>query len=331
MKKSLYLTRLIIAVLFGMFLFSCNNSKSAQDKISKSETTTNEAKLAASNYVAFISSSLKDDYKIFDVTVLYESDSLCILNLKIGKGNDEKSITDNEYTYLLYKGKRYEMMGYSGNVFFSNDEFKKMGSPQTYDEAIFRKAVDAINISGHYVGRPSERLTEKIEIPYEKGDWEIADYVDDFGDEDGGHFLALIGNGVFSNTATTNSPLTVILSFDGRRNMFSFKLMEYNKTIIRDRNFYTYKIKDSTGRYGTVDLRCNDNGQMNLTLEKDSAAFTMMLKGVLRDGVMSFDVKRQSDLANDYMFKLNVTGFNEAVKSLYGIDLKKSMAKFLDE
>lgn len=330
MKKLKFLFVLLVSVAMTALTFSCKQTTSEQAGGKASETLVEDAKLAAARLVAAVNSSMgKSEYKVFDEKVVYSSDSLCILHLKVG--NDESSATNNEYCYLSYKQKDYEFLSYVGSVYMSEDEYKKSGNAKSYDEAIFRKAVEAINRSGYRVGEPFKELEDKIVLAHEMGNWDIADYVDDFGDKDGGHFLALIGNGVFSNTATTNSPLAVVLSYDGMRNMFWFKLMEYNQTLIRDNNMYTYKIKDSAGKYGKVDLYCNTRGTMELTLERDSAAYAMMLKGLLRDGEMSFNVQRQSGLANDYKFKLNVTGFNEAVKTLYGIDLKKSMAKYLDE
>lgn len=330
MKNFKLLLFLSAAITMTAMTFSCKQTKSEQITSKANDALVYEAKLAATKLVAAVNSTMdKYEYKVFDSKVVYSSDSLCILHLKVGY--DEKTASDNEYCYLSYRQKKYELLGFVGNVYISEDEYKKSNNGKSYDETIFRKAVEEINRSGYLVGEPFRELKDKIALDYEMGNWDIANYVDDFGDKDGGHFLALIGSGVFSNTATTNSPLTVVLSYDAKRNMFWFKLMEYNQTLIRDNNIYTYKIKDSAGKYGNASLYCNDNGTMELTLEKDSAAYAMVLKGALRDGEMSFNVHRQSGLANEYKFKLNVTGFNEAVKTLYGIDLKKNMAKYLEE
>ena len=330
MKKFKLLFLLSAVITMTAMTFSCKQTKSEQITSKTNDALVSEAKLSASKLVAAVNSTMdKNEYKVFDSKVVYSSDSLCILYLKVGY--DEKTASDNEYCYLSYKQKKYELLGSVGRVFISEDEFKKSNNGKSYDETIFKKAVEEINRSGYLVGEPFKTLKDKIALDYEMGNWDIADYTDEFGDKDGGHFLVLIGSGEFSNTATTNSPLTVVLSYDARRNMFWFKLMEYNQTLIRDNNMYTYKIKDSAGKYGTATLYCKDSGTMELTLEKDSAAYAMILKGLLRDGDMSFNVHRQSGLANEYKFKLNVTGFNEAAKTLYGIDLKKNMAKYLNE
>jgi|GEM_PF-5731020 len=330
MKKLRFLLIISAAITLTAMTFSCKQAKTEQVGNKASDALVSEAKFAATKLVAAVNSSMgKDEYKVFDTKVVYCSDSLCILHLKVG--NDEKTATPNEYCYLAYKQKKYEHLSYPGSVYMSEEDYKKSDNSKSYDEIIFRKAVEAINRSGNLVGEPFKKIEDKIALSNEMGNWSIADYVDDFGDKDGGHFLVLIGSGVFSNTATTNSPLKVVFSHDARRNMFWFKLMEYNRTLIRDNNIYRFKIKDSAGKYGEVSLYCNDSGTMELTLEKDSAAFAMVLKGVLKDGEMSFNVHRESELANEYKFKLNVSGFNEAVKTLYGIDLKKSLAKYLDE
>lgn len=331
MKELKFLLFISAAFILMALTSSCKESVSEQENNKAIEELVEEAKLAATKLVASFNSSMgKDEYKVFDSEAVYSSDSLCILHLKVG--NNEQAATNNEYCYLSYKQKRYELLTMPGTVFMSEDEYKKSNNDKSYDETIFRKAVEEINRSGKLVGDPLfKQLEDKIVLTNEMGNWDIADYVDDFGDKDGGHFLALIGSGVFSNTATTNSPLNVVLSFDARRNVFWFKLLEYNDKLIKDKNIYNFKMKDSTGKYGEANLYCNDRGTMELTLDSDSAAFAMLLKGVLRDGEMSFVAHRQSNLANEYKFKLDVSGFNEAMKTLYGLDLKKSMAKVLEE
>ena len=93
---------------------------------------------------------------------MYNSDSLCILHLKIGE--KENATTVNEYCYLTHHQKNYELLGIEGGVFKSEDDYKKENSDKSYDEYIYRKAVEAINRSGFLVGKPFERLTDKISL-----------------------------------------------------------------------------------------------------------------------------------------------------------------------
>ena len=64
----------------------------------------------------------------------------------------------------------------------------------------------------------------------EEEGWIVEQTVDDFGDETGNSVVKVITDGLFSNTATVESPLTVIIFYDPIDEEFSFRLLEYNKT-----------------------------------------------------------------------------------------------------
>lgn len=60
------------------------------------------------------------------------------------------------------------------------------------------------------------------------GDWLVGQYVDDFGDPTGGTFVYTVSSGTFSNTATSESALTV--AFYYQQDACKIRLLEYNQT-----------------------------------------------------------------------------------------------------
>ena len=78
---------------------------------------------------------------------------------------------------------------------------------------------------------PTEGLTEEDEAVFEALDevfsWGISNYVDEFGDPTDKEFMRCASLGSFSNTATSDSDLTVIVCYDMAEDVFSFRLLEY--------------------------------------------------------------------------------------------------------
>ena len=60
------------------------------------------------------------------------------------------------------------------------------------------------------------------------GNWIIDERVDDFGDSIGEKYLKTFSEGTFSNTATTNSELSIVLFYTPEKEEFCFRLLEYN-------------------------------------------------------------------------------------------------------
>ena len=61
-----------------------------------------------------------------------------------------------------------------------------------------------------------------------EANWEVSYYVDDFGDPTDNAYLRGVFSGTFSNTATSSSPLTVVVYYNLDYAVFSFRLLEYD-------------------------------------------------------------------------------------------------------
>ncbi len=80
--------------------------------------------------------------------------------------------------------------------------------------------------------------------------WEVAYYVDDFGDETDESYVRGIFEGHFSNTATFNSNLSVVIYVSKPYSQYniSFRLLEYNNSVATyyddDSMYISFKIND---------------------------------------------------------------------------------------
>lgn len=74
---------------------------------------------------------------------------------------------------------------------------------------------------------PTEGLTEEDRAVFETFSWRIDNYVDEFGDPTDKEFIRCASLGSFSNTATSDSDLSVIVYYDMAEEVFSFRLLEY--------------------------------------------------------------------------------------------------------
>ena len=100
--------------------------------------------------------------------------------------------------------------------------------------------------------------------------WELTEFVDDFGDPTGEAYLRSIVSGTFSNTATPEENMRVILAYSPDRAVFTFRLVEYNDTLkikatYTDSDSKTIKIKiDDEITEGTL-TGTAPNGDLLLT------------------------------------------------------------------
>lgn len=307
MKKLSFLFLALIAVL----IVGCSQSS----KTSSDARTSMEALLKelARN---------PESVKIENVNTVYGNDSLSILHFdftaKNGLGMENTS--KMEYIYLVQGDKKYEAVHELGsdNVFVDTQALEKLKKGSIfqdldYDSALRYLAATYINGNGRVVGDKSKEQEVNISVPTGTGSWELKSYSDSFGDETDDRYLTLLGNGVFSNSATLNSDLKALLFVDG--NSFSFRLIEYGFSPVKDDDApYNTQIKDSEGKVHNFTLwNSGQSGQIGplSQSQNDYKEFVDILnKGGEITVIMNYN--RYSE--TDYRFKMNVDGFNKAIK-----------------
>ncbi len=152
------------------------------------------------------------------------------------------------------------------------------------------------------------------------GLWEINNYTDEFGEKSSEKFLLLSGEGEFSNSATSGSRMTALL-FVSKSERVWIRLIEYDSYIVKNDNRYECKIKDSEGIVHDFLLHNEEEyGDMYIyeesyeNTEKESDFISILKKG----GIVTFSIKEKYAYStpDKYLFKMDVTGFEEAFKQL---------------
>lgn len=161
--------------------------------------------------------------------------------------------------------------------------------------------------------------------------WEIAHYVDDFGDETDKAYIRGVFSGDFSNTATSNSELIVVVSVElvmvetdltdegyGLNNMIiSFRLLEYNdhKAIYNQNDKMTLKVKanDEISEYDIVGIA--PNGDLAVYGTGSPDAFDLQATW-LNGGNASCIIEIGS---SKYSFEIDGTGYRELFEQYYDL------------
>lgn len=285
---------------------------------SQSVKTSSEAKTSMEALVKELAKN-PESVKIENVNAIYQNDSLSILHFDFTAKNGlgMESTDKMEYIYLIQGGKKYEAIHElaADSIYLDNPTWEKNRKGNIYenldyDAALRYLAAIYVNGNGRVVGDKAREQEVKIAVPTGTGAWELKRYSDSFGDETNDKYLVLTGDGVFSNSATSNSDLKVVFFID--EDSFSFRLFEYGSSPVKDDDAaYVTRIKDSEGNVHDFRLfNAGQSGQIG-TYGKDryDEIVDILNKGGEITVLMSYNNYSQSD----YRFKLNVDGFNKAI------------------
>lgn len=163
--------------------------------------------------------------------------------------------------------------------------------------------------------RDSIRLANIDDI----GKWGIGNYVDDFGDDTGEHFIYQVVYGTFSNTATAGSTLKVTLRFtksgnEGYDPYFNIYCDEYADGTIDETSYdrrlkivcpETRKVYESEGKYLSIKDR-----ETNEPIKSIASLFRQE---------KTYEFTIWQDYKTVYKFSINAKGFENALLKA-GID-----------
>lgn len=308
-KITFFLNLLIVSVL----TIACSQS-------SKLESTAKKQMEATFKEMA----KDPESAKIENIQTVFSNDSLCIIHAdfsaKNGFGHEVKN--KGEYVFLSSNGKNYEayqdINSEEAGVFVKEEKYTKdkkgtIYEPLNYDEGLRYLAAIFVNGNGREAGaKDYEDFT--IPVPTGTGSWELKSYKDEFGENSASKYLVLLGKGIFSNSATTNSKMSAVLFYD-KSGAFALKLVEYDSNIAKDNESYTCRIKDSKGLIYEMTLRNNEeSGQLTSDFENNKTMKSILECG----GVITVSLKERFAYStpSTYLFKLNVSGFKKAIKYL---------------
>jgi len=153
------------------------------------------------------------------------------------------------------------------------------------------------------------------------GNWSLNYYVDEFGDKTDKKYIIIKDiDGSFSNSATQGSLLQVSMLIDSRYiDEPYFKLYEYGgnnplKGYYSDGHSYTCSIKNSQGVKSSIYLFLADD--TNILLLTNNKLKLIFFEWMEKEEQVKFSCFNDERKIEKYLFRLDFTGYNEAVSAL---------------
>lgn len=261
---------------------------------------------------------------IDEIETMYSNDSLCIIHANLTAKNKlgQESTIKLEYIYLIAEQNSYEVyferntdFVYMSPLLLEAEKKGELYESLTYDDAIRYLASLKIMKDGRKVG-DKIGLTVKIPLALNVGSWKKRQFVDEFNEKTNDSYLFLESDGVFSNSATTNSESEIY--FYVTSNSISFRLIEYSSHLVKDYGAYDMTIKDANGNIKMFHLHNRGNGDMYFNdyygRSKQEAEFKQILE---QEGSINCLIEKSSGYSySKYIYKIHLAGYNEALSLL---------------
>ena len=134
--------------------------------------------------------------------------------------------------------------------------------------------------------------------------WEIGNYVDEFGEETEGRFLHQTVSGTFSNSATTNAKCSYFIEHNKKEKVLGISIYPYDgnsKESFYDDTFQDVKIKKPSGEVVTIEAFCFD-GMIYFSEEE----YVQLMDALKERGEYKVSMKYNTDSTqSSYRFKFN--------------------------
>ena len=162
-----------------------------------------------------------------------------------------------------------------------------------------------------------EKQQEQSETSENLGIWEVAYFVDDFGEPTKDGYIRTEIKGTFSNDLTQNSKLGVRFIITDAE-IIDMKFYQYNgnsPTVLYVETSYRLLVKDSKEKVHTL-MAYHNHDRLSLTPMESLKLYQILLQG----GAIKFNIVSSNDFSNrdtEYNFTIdNADGFENAVMKL---------------
>ena len=162
-----------------------------------------------------------------------------------------------------------------------------------------------------------EKQQEQSETSENLGIWEVAYFVDDFGEPTKDGYIRTEIKGTFSNDLTQNSKLGVRFIITDAE-IIDMKFYQYNgnsPTVLYVETSYRLLVKDSKEKVHTL-MAYHNHDRLSLTPMESKKLYQILLQG----GAIKFNIVSSNDFSNrdtEYNFTIdNADGFENAVMKL---------------
>jgi len=234
------------------------------------------------------------------------------------------NVTNTKFDEKGFDEKGFDKNGFDKNGLdeygFNNEGYNKKG----FDERGFDKS--GFNAKG-FNRNGIHKITK---TKYDENDYdcngkkfvsafEKKKFVDNFGDPTEDKYIVQRIDGVFSNSATDNSPAYISLIYTGG-NCLRFDMYNYNrgsKAHFSSYEYYKYRLKDDSGNI--LDGKMYINTYLKGCLELCSSEAIEMVKRAQFIKVYIYEVDEDrtwEKLDTNYSFKINCAGFCRSIAYL---------------
>lgn len=147
------------------------------------------------------------------------------------------------------------------------------------------------------------------------GIWKTNYYVDEFKNPTSNGYLTATVNGTFSNTATTDSKLSVRFIVDA--NAFSIKLYEYGSHEVKSSGFKSYAVTvlDTNGTKHYLHGLIQKNGD-RIEITGDNKI--ELLRTFQKNGTISFYIEETNRPTTNYLFSIETSNFSDIYSTTFG-------------
>lgn len=260
--------------------------------------------------------------ELSNIQTVWSGDSAVIFHLDVSGNNGLGNRISNkmEYVYSINDGKEYELLWsltddcvFQDLATWETTKDENIYKNLTYNDAMLYRVYHNINKFGKQIGEKDENLRVRIPLPTNTGDWDLGFAKDKFGDKTEEKFLRLSCNGVFSNSATTNSSLLAFIFV--YKSHISLRLIEYDTRVVKDMGYYKVRIKGNAGREYPEMTFFNANGDLGPE-NLDESTYKELLSILENNHTLYFNIIDPNYSISEYQFKAYPTGLKEALKML---------------
>lgn len=161
-----------------------------------------------------------------------------------------------------------------------------------------------------------EETSEAAPQTFETSAWDLGEYVDDYGDKTGEKYIYTMAEGNFSNSATTNSGLTVqVLAKKGKVQLYFY---EYNSSLAKDDEAMDLKIKDENGEEYKFGLWVGSNGCGYISSYRQGNKDDKFLELLMNNKSLKCSSKMGEYTVSTYRFVIDCTGFKKMYEDTFG-------------
>ncbi len=294
-------------------------------------------------FVAIMNEMVNDpsSLKIDNITHIFTSDSLAIIHADVTAKNGLgiENTQKYEYVYINMDTINYEGFHLKSvdSIYLSKETYEEIRKGTIYEsllyeDGIYYLAALYINSYGRVVGDKTNKKEVNLMLPTKTGFWSLNHNLNEFGERTDERYLTLVGRGLFSNSATTNSNMYAILYIT--RNNYLIRLIEYGSHVVKDDCAGTFRVKDSEGTIHSGRFKNSQDGYLSYSSFSDDLNFYNFTSILKKGGDLIFSGSLEEYTTSQYVFTFKTDGFERAYNYLLSekeLELLMKEQSFIDD